>query len=166
MQLMYHLSITAAGQSIDLSNAYFVPDELTNNVLADALKRGVKLRIITAGKIIDTKTVGAASRGTWGPLLKAGAEIYEYQPSMYHGKVTIVDNLLVSVGPTNFDNRSFRLNDEANLNIYDTLFAEQQTRIFEEDLRHSRQVTFDTWSNRPLKEKLAERLASLLCSQF
>jgi len=166
MQLMYHLSITAAGQSIDLSSAYFVPDELTSNVLADALKRGVKLRIITPGKIIDTETVRAASRGTWGPLLKAGAEIYEYQPSMYHCKVMIVDNLLVSVGSTNFDNRSFRLNDEANLNIYDTLFAEQQTRIFEEDLRHSRQVTFDTWSNRPLKEKLAERFASLLGSQL
>ena len=166
MQLMYQLSITAAARSIDLSSAYFVPDELTSKVLTDTLKRDVKIRIITPGQIIDTDTVRAASRGTWGPLLKAGAEIYEYQPSMYHCKVMIVDNLLVSVGSTNFDNRSFRLNDEANLNIYDTAFAERQTSIFEVDLRNARQVTHEEWLDRPLKEKLMERLALLLGSQL
>ena len=166
MQLMYHLSITAARDTIDLSSAYFVPDELTTNALADALKRGVKIRIITPGEIIDTDTVRAASRGTWGSLLKAGAAIYEYVPSMYHCKVMIVDNLLVSVGSTNFDNRSFRLNDEANLDIYDTAFAKRQTRIFEDDLEKSRQVTYNQWAARPLKEKLMERLALLLESQL
>ena len=166
MQLMYQLSITAAKTSIDLSSAYFVPDDMTAGVLADALKRGVKIRIITPGEIIDTDTVRAASRGTWGPLLKAGAQIYEYQPSMYHCKVMIVDNLLVSVGSTNFDNRSFRLNDEANLNVYDTAFAQQQTAIFEQDLTQARQVTYDAWAGRPLKEKLMERLALLLDSQL
>ena len=166
MQLMYHLSITAADRAIDLSSAYFVPDELTGKALTEALKRGVKIRIITPGEIIDTDTVRAASRGTWGPLLKAGAEIYEYQPSMYHCKVMIVDKLLVSVGSTNFDNRSFRLNDEANLNVFDTAFAEKQTNIFEEDLKRARQVTYETWANRPLKEKLMERLATLLESQL
>ena len=166
MQLMYQLSITAAEDAIDLSSAYFVPDDLTTQALVDALERGVKIRIITPGEIIDTETVRAASRGTWGPLLKAGAEIYEYVPSMYHCKVMIVDNLLVSVGSTNFDNRSFRLNDEANLNIYDTAFAERQTRIFEDDLKNSRQVTYDQWAARPLKEKMMERLALLLESQL
>ena len=166
MQLMYQLSITAAEDAIDLSSAYFVPDDLTTQALVDALERGVKIRIITPGDIIDTETVRAASRGTWGPLLKAGAEIYEYVPSMYHCKVMIVDNLLVSVGSTNFDNRSFRLNDEANLNIYDTAFAERQTRIFEDDLKNSRQVTYDQWAARPLKEKMMERLALLLESQL
>ena len=81
------------------------------------LKRGVKIRIITPGEIIDT-TAARASRGSWA-LLQAGAQIFEYQPTMYHCKVMIVDELLVSVGSTNFDNRSFRLNDEANLNVYD-----------------------------------------------
>ena len=166
MQLMYQLSITAAQDAIDLSSAYFVPDDLTTQALVDALERGVKIRIITPGEIIDTETVRAASRGTWGPLLKAGAEIYEYVPSMYHCKVMIVDKLLVSVGSTNFDNRSFRLNDEANLNIYDTAFAERQTRIFEDDLKNSRQVTYDQWAARPLKEKFMERLALLLESQL
>ncbi|MEC5212121.1 cardiolipin synthase [Polaromonas sp. CG_9.5] len=166
MQLMYQLSITAAAHSVDLSSAYFVPDELTTKALTDALKRGVKIRIIMPGEIIDTDTVRAASRGSWGPLLKAGAEIYEYQPSMYHCKVMIVDNLLVSVGSTNFDNRSFRLNDEANLNVYDAAFAQRQTLIFEDDLKKSRQVTYDEWMNRPLKEKLLEKLALLLGSQL
>jgi cardiolipin synthase len=166
MQLMYHLSITAADRNIDLSSAYFVPDELTSKALTDALKRGVKIRIITPGKIIDTDTVRAASRGTWGPLLKAGAEIYEYQPTMYHCKVMIVDKLLVSVGSTNFDNRSFRLNDEANLNVFDTVFAERQTRVFEDDLRQARRVSYETWANRPWNEKLMERLALLLDSQL
>lgn len=166
MQLMYQLSITAAAHSIDLSSAYFVPDELTTQALTDALQRGVKIRIITPGEIIDTDTVRAASRGNWGPLLKAGAQIYEYQPSMYHCKVMIVDNLLVSVGSTNFDNRSFRLNDEANLNVYDAAFAQRQTFIFEADLKNARQVTYDEWINRPLKEKLLEKLALLLGSQL
>ena len=166
MQLMYQLSITAAAHSVDLSSAYFVPDELTTQALTDALKRGVKIRIITPGEIIDTDTVRAASRGSWGPLLKARAQIYEYQPSMYHCKIMIVDNLLVSVGSTNFDNRSFRLNDEANLNVYDAAFAQRQTLIFEADLKNARQVTYDEWINRPLKEKLLEKLALLLGSQL
>ncbi|MEO5607128.1 MAG: phospholipase D-like domain-containing protein, partial [Polaromonas sp.] len=164
MQLMYQLSITAAEHSIDLSSAYFVPDDITRKKLVEALQRGVKIRIITPGEIIDTDTVRAASRGSWGPLLKAGAKIYEYQPTMYHCKVMIVDKLLVSVGSTNFDNRSFRLNDEANLNIYDSTFAEQQSRIFEDDLRQAREVTYDEWAQRPLKEKLLERMALLLGS--
>ena len=166
MQLMYQLSITAAEHSIDLSSAYFVPDDITRKKLVEALQRGVKIRIITPGDIIDTDTVRAASRGSWGPLLKAGAKIYEYQPTMYHCKVMIVDKLLVSVGSTNFDNRSFRLNDEANLNIYDSTFAEQQSRIFEDDLRQAREVTYDEWAQRPLKEKLLERMALLLGSQL
>ncbi len=166
MQLMYLLSITAAARSIDLSSAYFVPDALTTKAMTEALKRGVKLRIITPGEIIDTNTVRAASRGSWGPPLKAGAEIHEYQPSMYHVKAMVVDKLLVSVGSTNFDNRSFRLNDEANLNVFDTAFAERQTQVFEDDLKRSRRITYAQWEARPLKEKVMERLALLLGSQL
>jgi cardiolipin synthase len=166
MQLMYLLAITAAEKSIDLSSAYFVPDEMTTKALTEALNRGVKLRIITPGEIIDTQTVRAASRGSWGPLLKAGAEIHEYQPTMYHCKVMIVDKLLVSVGSTNFDNRSFRLNDEANLNVYNEPFAERQTQVFEDDLRQTRRVTYEMWLQRPWHEKLKERMALLLESQL
>lgn len=166
MQLMYHIAITAAERSIDLSMAYFVPDDLSRKLLLDALRRGVKLRLIAPGPIIDTQTVRSASRGTWGPLLEAGAEIYEYQPTMYHCKVMIVDRLMVSVGSTNFDNRSFKLNDEANLNIYDEPFAQRQTAVFEQDLQRSRRMTLEAWRERPLRERLMERLAGLLGSQL
>lgn len=166
MQLMYHMAIAAAERSIDLSAAYFVPDELTRQLLSDALQRGVRLRIVTPGEHIDTDTVKAASRGTWGPLLEAGAEIYIYTPTMYHCKVMIVDRRIVSVGSTNFDNRSFRLNDEANLNVYDEAFAQRQTVVFEQDMARSHRVTHEEWLNRPWKEKFGERVAGLLESQL
>jgi len=166
MQLMYLLAITAASRSTDLSAAYFVPDELAANALVAAMKRGVKLRIVVPGPHIDSETVRGASRARWGPLLAAGALITEYQPTMYHCKVTVVDGLLVSVGSTNFDNRSFRLNDEATLNVLDADFATQQTRTFNDDLRHSRTVSQAEWLARPWRERLAERVASLLGSQL
>jgi len=110
--------------------------------------------------------VRGASRSTWGPLLAAGAEIHEYQPTMFHCKVLIVDRLLVSVGSTNFDPRSFRLNDEANLNIYDAAFAAGQTEVFERDLAKSRRVTLAEWEARPWHEKFVERTMGLLGSQL
>ncbi len=166
MQLMYLLALTAASRSIDLSAAYFVPDALTLQALLLAMQRGVKLRIVVPGEHIDSETVRSASRATWGPLLAAGALIAEYAPTMYHCKVLIVDGLLVSVGSTNFDNRSFRLNDEATLNVVDPAFAALQTTTFEADLAKSRPVTHAEWLARPLRERVAERLASLMGTQL
>ena len=166
MHLMYLLAIAASSRTIDLSSAYFVPDALTVDALVAAMKRGVRVRIITPGPLIDASTVRRASRATWGPLLAAGAEISEFQPTMFHCKVFTVDGLLVSVGSTNFDNRSFRLNDEANLNIYDEAFAAQETRVFEEDLKRSTRLTYEAWQARPWHEKAMEHLSSLLASQL
>ncbi|WP_370653270.1 phosphatidylserine/phosphatidylglycerophosphate/cardiolipin synthase family protein [Lacisediminimonas sp.] len=162
MQQMYLLSIVAASRSIDLAMAYFVPDQVSRAALVAALRRGVRLRIIVPGPHMDAEAVRQSSRGLWGELLRAGAIIAEYQPTMYHCKVMIVDQLLVSVGSTNFDDRSFKLNDEANLNIYDAEFAHQQTVIFEQDLEKSRPVTLQKWENRPILEKAREGLAALL----
>jgi cardiolipin synthase len=166
MQLMYLLAVTAASRSIDLSAAYFVPDALTLQALIDAVKRGVKLRIVLPGQHIDSDAVRGASRATWGPLLRAGATIAEYQPTMYHCKLMIVDGLLTSVGSTNFDNRSFRLNDEATLNIVDKAFASAQTAVFEADLARARRVTYEEWQARPLRERVGEWLASVIDSQL
>jgi cardiolipin synthase len=162
MHLMYMLAFTAAQKSIDISSAYFVPDNRTRDTLIDAMKRGVKLRIIMPGKHTDADTVRSSSRGMWGELLQAGAELYEYQPTMYHCKVMIVDNLLTSVGSTNFDDRSMRLNDESNVNIYDADFAKSQTRIFIDDMAKSRRITYQQWLHRPWNEKAWEYVASLL----
>jgi cardiolipin synthase len=134
MHIMYLLAITAAAKSIHLSSAYFVPDELARKALIAAAKRGVRVQIITPGEHMDAETVRKASRAQWGELLEAGIEISEYQPTMYHCKVLVVDGLWISVGSTNFDNRSFALNDEANLNILDAAFAARQIAVFEQDL--------------------------------
>ena len=166
MQLMYLLSITAAERTIDLAAAYFVPDALTRKALVSALARGVRVRIIVPGKNIDSQVTRRASRADWGELLRAGAEMHEFQPAMFHCKALIVDSKLVSVGSTNFDNRSFRLNDEANLNVYDAGFAERIETVFEQDLRRSRPVTYEAWASRPWNEKLIEHVSSLFASQM
>jgi len=166
MVLMYLLAIVASQQTIDLSAAYFVPDELTLAALVGAMRRGVRLRIITPGPHIDAEIVKKASRASWGALLREGAEIYEYQPTMFHCKTFIVDGLLVSVGSTNFDSRSFRLNDEANLNVMDREFARLTTGVFEADLRNAKRVTLQQWRDRPWQERLSDRAVSLLSSQL
>ena len=166
MELMYLMAITSAQRTIRLSSSYFVPNDLAVRTMVAAMKRGVKLQIVTPGTHIDTETVRAASKARWGELLAGGAEIYEYQPTMYHVKVMIVDEFMVATGSTNFDDRSFRLNDEANLNIYDRSFAAEQVKVFEADLARSRRIEFAEWEARPLKEKLIEQLASILDSQL
>jgi cardiolipin synthase len=166
IRLMYLLSIAASRKQILLEQAYFVPDDLTIELLVAALKRKVRVEIITPGPRIDQKAVRRASRSRWGPLLEAGARIYEFQPTNLHYKVMIVDGLWSSVGSTNFDNRSFRLNDEANLNIHDAEFAAQLERIFEQDKARSKEVTLAQWRNRPRSEKLWEHTLGLLRSQM
>lgn len=166
MELMYLLAIQSAARSIHLSNSYFVPDRSAVRELIEARQRGVTVQIIVPGAHIDTEIVRKASKHMWGPLLAAGVEIFEYQPTMFHVKVMVVDAYLVSVGSTNFDDRSFHLNDESNLNVYDHAFAADQVRVFEADLAKSRRVTYAAWKRRPLREKIAERIASWMHSQL
>jgi cardiolipin synthase len=165
VRLLYLLSSAAAEKRIQLESAYFVPDELTVKTLIAAAHRGVKVQIIVPS-LSDTEVVQKASRAVWGELLDGGVEIWQFQPAKFHMKVMIVDDLWVSVGSTNFDNRSFRLNDEANLNVLDAEFARKQSRIFDEDLRRSHQVSADEWRRRPLRERVAERAAGLFGSQL
>jgi cardiolipin synthase A/B len=164
VRLMYLLSIASARRRILIANSYFVPDDLSIETLVTARKRGVDVEIVVPGTKIDSELTRKASRARWGDLLGAGVEIYEYQPTMYHCKVMVVDDLWVSVGSTNFDNRSFRLNDEANLNVFDADFARQQVRDFEADRARSRRVTLEGWKKRPLSEKIMEHAAALLRS--
>ena len=166
MHLMYLMAITSARETIDLSAAYFVPDDLTIRTLIEAARRGVRVRILMPGKIIDSDLVKAASRERWGDLLKAGVKLAEYQPTMYHVKALIVDNLLVSVGSTNFDNRSFSINDEANLNILHEGFAREQTAIFEDDWRRSNPVTKAEFRERSWWERLSTGFASMFSAQL
>jgi cardiolipin synthase A/B len=166
VRLMYLMTIASAETSILLANSYFVPDDLSVETLIAAAGRGVRIEIIVPGKEIDTEVTRKASRSRWGKLLEAGIQIHEFQPTMFHCKTMIVDGVWVSVGSTNFDSRSFRLNDEANLNIYDEEFATRQTAIFEADKARARRVSLEEWRNRPFIEKMMEHAAGLLRSQL
>jgi cardiolipin synthase len=163
---MYLMAIAAAEESIDLAASYFVPDDLIIKALLAARHRGVRVRVVVPGKNIDSETVRLASKAHWGELLLGGVEIHEYQPTMMHNKLLIVDGLMVSVGSTNFDVRSFRLNDEASLNVYDPDFAARMTEVFEADLKPTVQYTYRMWKERPLKEKLVEKFILPIKSQL
>ncbi len=166
MRLMYLMAIAAAAHTIDLQAAYFVPDELMVGAIVAARRRGVQVRILVPGEHIDSELVRISSKKTWGELLQAGVEIYEYTPTMLHNKMLIVDSEMVSVGSTNFDIRSFELNDEASLNLYDTTFARRMTAVFEQDLQPTRAYTYALWKARPLREKIAETVLRPLKSQL
>jgi cardiolipin synthase len=166
MHLMYLLALAAAEHSIDLEAAYFIPDELISKALIAARKRGVKIRVLLPGKNTDSDAARMASKAAWGPLLQAGVEIYEYNPTMFHNKMLIVDHLLVSVGSTNFDLRSFQLNDEASLNVYDPTFAHAMTEVFEKDLEPTTRYTYATWARRGWREKFEEKFIQPIKSQL
>ena len=166
VRLVYLLAIAAARERILIGNAYFVPDGLTIESLIEAKQRGVDVQIIVPGRITDVEIVRKASRASWGPLLEAGIAIYEYQPTMYHCKIMIVDDVLVLVGSANFDNRSFSLNDEANLTVWDPELARGQAALFEEDISRSKRVSLAEWNQRPLREKISDAIAGWLGPQL
>ena len=166
VRLAYLLSIAAARKRILIGNAYFVPDALAVQALQEARRRGVVVEVIVPGQITDTPSLRRASRSGWEPLLRAGVEIHEYQPTMYHSKVMVVDDLWTLVGSSNFDNRSFAYNDEANLNVWDHEFAKEQARMFYEDRKFSKKITFTDWRSRPIWEKLVGYVTSYLNRQL
>ena len=166
MQLMFLLAIGAARRSIDITSSYFVPDTMTISALVAAAGRGVVVRLLVPGRYTDVPLVRRSSRGSWGRLLKAGVAVFEYQATMIHCKVAVIDGYWTTLGSANFDNRSFRLNDEANLNVFSDALAEEQSRQFDVDLLHSRRVTWRDWRRRPLAQRLQEALLRLLRPQL
>jgi cardiolipin synthase len=166
MRLMYLLAITAAERSIDIEAAYFIPDDLMIRELESARGRGVKIRVLVPDKNLDSETVRRASKRAWGRLLKKGIEIYVYEPTMLHCKMLIFDDFMVSVGSTNFDMRSFELNDEASLNVYDAPFARQMGAVFERDLKSSTRYTYQDWQSRSWGQQFAELVLLPIRSQL
>jgi cardiolipin synthase len=166
MRLMYLAAITAADRSIDIAAAYFIPDRLMTEELVKVRQRGVRIRVLVPDKHTDSQIVRIVSRREWGPLLESGVEIYEFEPTMLHTKMLIFDGFMVSVGSTNFDTRSFELNDEASLNVYDATFATEMTRLFEADLSRATRYRLENWRSRPLRQKLAEEVLLPLRAQL
>jgi cardiolipin synthase len=166
MHLMVLLALTAAKTSIDIENAYFVPDKLTVEALCSASRRGVRVRIVVAGRHTDARVGRWAAQGLYGALLEAGIQIFEYQPTMMHCKVLVIDGVWSSVGSANFDDRSFRLNDEANLNVFSEELAREQIALIDADILQSRRMVLHKWKHRKFGRRINERLALLLRSQL
>jgi cardiolipin synthase len=166
MHLMVLLALTAAKTSIDIENAYFVPDRLTVEALCSAARRGVRVRIVVAGRHTDARIGRWAAQGLYGELLEAGIQLYEYQPTMMHCKVLVIDGMWSSVGSANFDDRSFRLNDEANLNVFSEELAREQVELIDADIKQSRRMVLNKWRHRKFGRRINERLALLLRSQL
>jgi cardiolipin synthase len=159
VKLLYIISIVSAKKSICISNAYFVPDADTLRALEGAVRRGVDVRVIVPGEYTDVPFVRLASRWQYELLLKRGIRIFEYQPTMMHAKTMVVDGIWSTVGSSNFDDRSFRLNDEVNVNVYDEGIAAQMEAMFHEDMARSVEITKRKWFKRPAFQRFKEGFA-------
>lgn len=166
IHMMLMTALSAAEHHIRIATPYFVPDDVAIAQLVEARARGVEVDILLPGPEINKPAVRRASRALWGPLLQAGVRIHEYQPTFLHAKLLIVDDVFASVGSTNFDERSFRLNDEANLNVFDRDFARAQIAMFEEDLAQALPIALPAWQSRPWHVKVSDWMWSWLRPQL
>jgi cardiolipin synthase A/B len=158
-RMVYLSAIAAAKKHIRLEHSYFVPDELSLEALLNARKRGVEIEIITPGNI-DANIVRNASRALWPQLLRAGVKIYEYHPAMLHCKIMIVDDSFVTCGSVNFDERSFDINDESNMNVIDPAFAARMVADFEKDKAQSKVIHLQELKKTPWHKRAFERFTS------
>jgi cardiolipin synthase A/B len=157
-RILFQAMVSSAQKSIHITTPYFLPDVSLLKALIHAVQRGVKVKMIVPGRKSDHFLTRSSGRRLYGNLLKAGAEIYEYQPGMIHAKILIVDGLWSVVGSTNFDNRSFGLNDEVNLAARDKEFSAWLIQDFAADLAESEQITFKSWQRRSPFVRLTEIL--------
>jgi cardiolipin synthase len=156
-RILFQMLLAASQESILITTPYFLPDRSARAELVRAIKeRGVKVSIIVPGKGSDHALTRNSSRRLYGDLLRAGARIYEYQPTMIHAKTLVIDNLWSVVGTTNFDNRSFGLNDEVNLAARDERLAARITEDFQRDLAESNLVNYEDWQRRSIFERAHE----------
>jgi cardiolipin synthase len=166
LKRLYLLAIASARKTVDITSPYFVTDESTDWSLQDAVDRGVKIRILVEGDITDAMPVKYASRAAYEGLLAKGVEIYEYQPTMMHTKVIVVDGIWSMFGSANFDNRSLELNDELNVAVTDSALAARLLSDMESDLAKSRRLTLEDWRKRGILAKARERFWSAFGEVF
>jgi cardiolipin synthase len=156
------LSVSSARKTLYITNSYFVPDDDFRRMLTDAAKRGVDVRVLTAGDQTDIKTTTWAARARYEELLKGGVRIYEYQPVMVHAKTFVIDGLWSTIGTLNFDNRSLALNVESNLVVLDSAIGDAMTSMYFSDLEHALEIKLETFVRRPWTQRILENGANLL----
>jgi|SRR5579871_3566411 len=161
-RMVFQTLIAVACRSIYITTPYFLPDRSARRMLIDAMKRGVELKILVPGKHSDHLLTRRSSRRLYGDLLQHGAQIYEYVPSMLHVKTLVVDGAWSVMGSTNFDHRSFGLNDEVNLAVLDERLAMRLEHDFQTDLASSRRITYAEWRRRSPLERFNEWLGWIL----
>ncbi len=159
---LFQILVEGAQENVRISTPYFLPDKAFRRAIRRTANRGVQFTVIVPGSKTDQKWVRLASRRMYGQMLGVGMRIFEYAPGMTHVKSLLVDNLWAVVGTTNFDNRSFELNDEVNVAMRDESINARLTADFERDLARSREITLDAWRGRPLWEKLIGTVAWIL----
>jgi cardiolipin synthase len=155
-RILFQLLLASARHSISITTPYFLPDKSLMKELCNAIERGLRVRILVPGRKSDHMVTRSTSRAGYGQLLKAGAEVYEYQPAMIHAKILCIDDLWVVIGSTNFDNRSFGINDEVNLAVRDRAVAMRFERDMELDLDSSKRISLREWEHRPVTERATE----------
>jgi len=157
-RMLFQTLIASAARSIHITTPYFVPDRGARGALIEAMRRGVELKIIVPGRHSDHLLTRRSSRRLYGKLLKHGAQIYEYRPSMIHTKSLVIDGVWSVVGSTNFDSRSFGLNDEVNLAAMDEGLAARLEEDFQRDLAASLRIRYKAWQRRSPLERINEWL--------
>ena len=148
LHTMFGLLIDFAQHTLNITTAYFVPDDHIREKLAAAGRRGVDVRIMLPGRHADKRVVQLAGEKDYEPLLEAGVRIFNYQRSMLHAKVMTVDNVVATLGSGNMDQRSMRLNEECNALLFDRRLTGVLDRHFEEDLAESEEIDPERWANR------------------
>ena len=163
--MLFLLSINSAKKSILITNPYFIPDNVLTQALLKAAARGVRVVVLLPGES-DSRFTYTASRSHYGELLLGGVQIFEYKAALMHAKTIVVDGVWSTIGTTNFDNRSFALNQEINITVYDASLARRLEEIFDDDLKHSEAITYDQWRSRGIFERLFELFAFPLRDQL
>lgn len=163
---LLHLCITAAQTRLWIASPYLLPDKATRKALAAMRRQGVDVRILTMGPKSDKPYVYYTSRERYKPLLQQGIKIHEYQPSMMHAKIVLVDDQWISLGSANLDPRSFFHNDELNLCVSDRGLTQQVEEFFKQGFGNSELIQFQSWQKRPIKERLIGRFANLFYWQL
>lgn len=162
-RILFQMLLVSAKKTIHINSPYFLPDRSARNVMIKAAReRGVKIRVITPGDANNHPATRRASRRVYGELLRAGIEIHEYQPGMIHKKALVIDDIWSVVGSTNFDTRSFGLNDEVNLAVLDAEVARKLQEQFAIELAHSRPITYEHWQQRPRWERILSFLGWIM----
>jgi cardiolipin synthase A/B len=159
---MVALTVGAARTKLYITNPYFLPGDGLQDQLIKAARRGVDVRIITAGDQNDVAIVRNASRASYQNLLDAGVRIYEYQPVFNHAKTIVVDDVWASAGTLNLDPRSLRLNEETTLLVHDSATVAQFTTAFETDMRASKEVKKEEFRKRSWFNRLVDRASNVL----